>query len=972
MTLWRSIEVACLLLALLLSMWGCGSEPPSCPEGQELCGTQCFDVQTAANHCGACGASCEAGEVCNGGTCELGCAQGMSACEGGCFDTQASSAHCGACGTSCEVGQVCEAGACVLSCSQDLSQCDGGCVDTQSDENHCGACGTSCGLGELCVDGACAPNCAAGLDACDGACVDTQVDRANCGGCGVACASGEVCVAGSCELSCQDGFDVCDDTCVDLQANSNYCGDCNTACPEGELCEMGACVISCEPARLACDGACVDPQTNDNHCGECGNVCAADQDCFGGSCVVACLPGEERCGAECVDVLYNPQSCGACGVMCAAGESCIEGGCFPCTDCPRFAYMFGGSGSDTLNGIQADALGNIYAIGSFQGMMTAGDEVLTSAGSDDVLVLKLSPTGKVIWSFTAGGPDGDEGTALEIDDAGNVYIAGTIEGDMNFGGTPISGRGLSDIFVAKLDPNGSLVWVEVFGSSTRDEGTAVTVAPNDGDVIVAGWVTGSVNGQPHRGAADIFVARLDNSGATIKVDAFGSNQGDRPRALAADAAGNAYLAGEFSGTVGWKGGGSVSSGGSLTAFVTKFDDVNTVQWVANSLGNSNEGAYAIDIDGNGDIYIGGLYNRDVTFGAQTITASQNTDAFVAKLDDAGNWIWAKGLDGWGAEAIEGVAVAGSKLYAAGRANGGLHADQIATELGGQFDIFLAEFDTNGTTRGLTSAGVTSSNAGLAIASDPQGNFYLAGRSTGQLRLGEVLVAGNGNFDGFLARYDASAEPLCPTRAHEVCNGICTQVDNNSANCGDCGVTCATAAGEVCAAGTCQSFPEGLVLSEVHLGIDSYIAVENRGSTTVDLSTIYYRSYELQYWASANGQLPPHMLAPGEEVYLVSSTVTRLPDDLSLPQALSSGTGVATVTMLCLGPCTQNFADNLVDVVVAGGFGFDLFVLNPGITFSPAYLSTLQGTDANSYLRTGSMGSNPNFLESDWTVGPATR
>ena len=120
MKLSKYLEVVCLTALLVFGVQACGGDPPPaapCPESQELCDGLCYDLDTTANHCGACGTTCAAGEVCNAGTCEFGCPTGLTECDGGCVDTQTSGTNCGACGAACAAGEVCDAGACSTSCA---------------------------------------------------------------------------------------------------------------------------------------------------------------------------------------------------------------------------------------------------------------------------------------------------------------------------------------------------------------------------------------------------------------------------------------------------------------------------------------------------------------------------------------------------------------------------------------------------------------------------------------------------------------------------------------------------------------------------------------------------------------------------------------------------------------------------------------------------------------------------------------
>lgn len=90
------------------------------------------------------------------GGCALACGGATpTLCGDSCVDTDTDRAHCGACGTSCEAGEICADGGCVVSCMTGFEVCDDACTDTQYDPSHCGGCGMACAAGEACVEAIC-------------------------------------------------------------------------------------------------------------------------------------------------------------------------------------------------------------------------------------------------------------------------------------------------------------------------------------------------------------------------------------------------------------------------------------------------------------------------------------------------------------------------------------------------------------------------------------------------------------------------------------------------------------------------------------------------------------------------------------------------------------------------------------------------------------------------------------------------
>lgn len=190
----------------------CGSDSTpkevECEEGFLNCDGVCVDPLNNVYHCGECGETCDEGEVCNEGDCEVFCSSGREVCSGVCVDTQRDRFNCGECGNVCGLGEVCSAGTCSLSCQETLTNCDGICVNIQSDEDNCGSCGRSCDPGEVCSEGDCTYECMGETIECGGKCIDPLTSNQYCGASGDCDGGnvGEMCLSWQ---TCDDG--VCED-----------------------------------------------------------------------------------------------------------------------------------------------------------------------------------------------------------------------------------------------------------------------------------------------------------------------------------------------------------------------------------------------------------------------------------------------------------------------------------------------------------------------------------------------------------------------------------------------------------------------------------------------------------------------------------------------------------------------------------------------------------------------------------------
>ncbi len=269
----------------------------------------------------------------------------------------------------------------------------------------------------------------------------------------------------------------------------------------------------------------------------------------------------------------------------------------------------GSSGVDASKSIAIDSQGNQYITGSFAGTVTFGSHTLTENGYRDVFVAKLDPSGNWLWAVHAGGVRTDYGYDIALDGAGNIWVTGSFVHEITFGSyTLTSGSNYSDIFIAKLDPDGNWLWAVMTGGIGDDETAAIAI---DGEGKA--WVTGSFAGTAtfgnHTLTANnnsIFVAKLDPDGNWLWAVNIG---GTKPYYIALDGAGNAYVAADN--------------------YVAKLDSTANWLWAAQT---GNTIPSDIDVDGEGNAWVTGGFEGTATFGSHTLTASGFKDIFVAELE----------------------------------------------------------------------------------------------------------------------------------------------------------------------------------------------------------------------------------------------------------------------------------------------------------------------------------------------------
>ena len=461
-----------------------------------------------------------------------------------------------------------------------------------------------------------------------------------------------------------------------------------------------------------------------------------------------------------------------------------------------WAKRAGGTSIDFGRGIAVDGSGNSHVTGEFFGSATFGpgetnETTLTSAGNRDIFVAKYDASGDLVWAKRAGagGASFDQGLGIAVDGSGNSYVTGHFVGSATFGPgetneTTLTSAGFDDIFVAKYDASGDLVWAKrAGGMSFNDFGQGIAV-DGSGNSYVTGNFQGSATFGPGEtnqtilnsaGGGDIFVAKYDASGDLVWAKRAGGTAVDVGNGIAVDGSGNSYVTGDFGGSATFGPGETnettlTSSAGSFDIFVAKYDAPGDLVWAKRAGGTSIDFGRGIAVDGSGNGYVTGNFNGSATFGPgqtneTTLTSAGSGDIFVAKYDASGDLVWAKraGAGGASFDQGRGIAVDGSgSSYVTGNFNGPAtfgpgETNETTLTSTGFVDIFVAKYDASGDLVWAKRAGGTGFDEGRGIAVDGSGNSYVTGRFNDLATFGpggtnETTLTSAGSDDIFVAKY----------------------------------------------------------------------------------------------------------------------------------------------------------------------------------------------------------------------------
>lgn len=456
-----------------------------------------------------------------------------------------------------------------------------------------------------------------------------------------------------------------------------------------------------------------------------------------------------------------------------------------------------GTGGDLfVFDVAEDASGNTYVTGRFSESAdfdpSPNNYSMTSYGQVDMFLAKYNASGALVYAVQTGSAAYDMGLAVAVDDNGNAYVSGFIEGDAtvtSFDKTAIEidGPGGTNPFFAKYDAAGQVVFVHsLTGTGSYGRANGITIAP-DGSFIVVGEFGGTIDfnvgsGVETRtvasGITEGFIAKYDEAGVLSFVVATTSTISTRINSIDVDENANMIVGGTFSGVSNFDPDGSstLTSGGAIDIFFARYDyDGNYVYRKGLRGSGSSQFGYFGDIalDTAGNVYLTGnvlgTYDIDPSNGPSEefyISSVSNADVmFFAKYNVVGQFQYAKDVTG-DAEA-KGIDIGDDdQIYITGYFGGTVNFDGsggVFNGVGnGVQDVFVASYNNiNGNISNVISFGGSGADGGEAITvNNTTGKIKVVGAFKNTVDfdptgLGTSNLTAGGSFNnGFIGQYSS--------------------------------------------------------------------------------------------------------------------------------------------------------------------------------------------------------------------------
>ncbi|GEM_PF-1915644 len=318
--------------------------------------------------------------------------------------------------------------------------------------------------------------------------------------------------------------------------------------------------------------------------------------------------------------------------------------------------LIGGSSNTVPHAVALDADGNVYVAG------TTGARDLPllhpvqdkQTGLNICFMMKFNPDGDLLFSTYFGGERNEEGLALAVDSAGNMYLAGRASSanlPVKNALQPTMGGGGQDAFIAKFTPDFQLAYATYLGgSSGTDNIYAIAIGPDDslyvaGETMSPGLATPDAYVQQPQSYSS-FVARLTPEGDAISYFTYIGWKGGytKVQALAVDSLGRAYVVGHTSSQqlpVTENAVQPTYGGGFRDAFLIRLMPDGTAADYLTYLGGSGRGptdpdetATAVKVDPYGEVYVAGHTNSTDFPGFRALQPLHGGkfDAYLLHLD----------------------------------------------------------------------------------------------------------------------------------------------------------------------------------------------------------------------------------------------------------------------------------------------------------------------------------------------------
>lgn len=421
---------------------------------------------------------------------------------------------------------------------------------------------------------------------------------------------------------------------------------------------------------------------------------------------------------------------------------------------PTFEWVAAGGGakSDKTRAVTFDREGNVFLAGEATDEGTFGDVMRPGYGGMDFFLAKVSPAGKFLWVRSLGGSLVDRGYGVATDSAGNAYVTGHYQStDAQANGQTLPNAGDYDVFIAKYDTQGTLLWIKTAGGKGYDYGHGIAV-DSKGDIIITGAVAGEakfgdVTVNAGSTTRPIFCAKYDASGNLKWVKTTGGKFSGSGHGVGVDAKDAIYIGGSGGGE-GTLDGVALQSK-AQAGIVLKLTPEGTGVWAATMPGVPSCGFHEIAVDTAGRTWCAGMFKGALNGTEVHTTSDKDNDGVLAHYNPDGKLVWSHVIQGPGVDYCLGVATdnTGRSFVTGEFSDTATFAGQTLKSQGAT-DIYTAAFDEKGGLEWMVQTGGTKGDNAYCMAWHPSGKLIFSGASVAPATFGRQTLTSPGGAEAY--------------------------------------------------------------------------------------------------------------------------------------------------------------------------------------------------------------------------------
>ncbi|MCX6251816.1 MAG: lamin tail domain-containing protein [Bacteroidetes bacterium] len=360
------------------------------------------------------------------------------------------------------------------------------------------------------------------------------------------------------------------------------------------------------------------------------------------------------------------------------------------------------------------------------------------------------------------GNGNDFSKSIVSDPNGNLYITGKFESTCHFGNDSVTNSGSGNMFLAKYNPSKGFLRAVAPIVTGIAEGDAIAY-----DVQGSLYVTGLFGGNINFGYGfsfsssyfNTFIARYDTSGNLIWARSI-SGDNNNPVSITTDNEGNIYVAGHFEGDLTYDGLSINSFNGAC--YLLKIGRDGQGKWISHSGGSGTVSPKSVCVNPSGSIVLVGTFYGSVTFGTINIDSFGASDVFLCSLNPSGNFNWAVNAGGSGYDEGSSV-VCGSdgSVFINGTYEESASFGSFILNTGQGYEsyaAFVAKTDAGGNFLWAKSLAIPCRSNNL-MSIDSKNNIYLTSSFWGSIEIGPSVLWSNGYGDVYVIKMDKDGQAL---------------------------------------------------------------------------------------------------------------------------------------------------------------------------------------------------------------------